>query len=659
MHKARVTNCPAAALHRPSVSKSSEPVLSVAEQFDHHGRLAELLDDFQPRPSQVQLAERIAECLVQKTDLVAEAATGTGKTLAYLLPALANGGKIIISTGTLNLQDQLFQRDLPLALKVTGVERSTALLKGRANYLCPQRLDQTVALKAELNDELLGELDDIERWSNYTVSGEIRELDSIPQRSRIWPMVTSTVDNCLGADCPRINDCHVLKARRQAQDADVVVVNHHLLFADLALKQTGFGEVLPGADAVIVDEAHQIPDVATRFFSRSVSAWQLNELARDTLAACATAEGSLKFLQTPVETLKSRLMLSASHAHNLPERGDWQRLRPVMSELQSLREAITELTEALEPLQSQSRELASCFDRAASLRLTFADLLLGETNGVRWFSNNRGRLTLHLTPLDIAEPFTQLRAELPSTWIMTSATLAVNGSFDHFTQRLGLDHPATEIIQSPFDYAEQSRLWLPKNLPEPGDPTHTESLLQATLPLLIASRGRAFLLFTSHRALQKAAHWLRANSNFQLLVQEDAPRDALLAEFRARPGSLLLGAASFWEGVDVRGDALSVVVIDKLPFAAPDDPVLSATIRAVREAGGNPFGELQIPSAVLSLKQGAGRLIRHSNDAGILVLGDPRLTSKGYGRMFLNSLPPMPRVHAVDEAIEFFRGKIE
>ncbi len=636
----------------------TDPDLSVAEQFDQAGRLAELLEDFQPRPSQVQLAERIAECLKDGRDLVAEAATGTGKTLAYLLPALANGGKLIISTGTLNLQDQLFQRDLPLALKVTGLERSTALLKGRANYLCPQRLDQTVATQDELNAQLVDELQQVQRWSKQTVHGEIREVEGIAQRSRIWPMVTSTVDNCLGSECPRINDCHVLHARRRAQDADVVVVNHHLLFADLSLKQTGFGEVLPGADAVIIDEAHQIPDVATRFFSRSVSAWQLSELARDSLAACATASGALRLLQEPIDQLKSRLSLTVSHAHTLPERGDWRRLEPIMGKLQDLLDALVDLRNALEPLQSQSREMASCHDRAAALTQTLQDLLGGESRGVRWFACKRGRLTLNLTPLDIAEPFRQLRDELPSTWIMTSATLAVNGQFQHFTERLGLDSPATEIVASPFDYARQSRLWLPKDLPEPSATDHTEQLLKTILPLLNASRGRAFLLFTSHRALQRAATWLRAHSDFQLLVQEEAPRDALLAEFRARPGSLLLGAASFWEGVDVRGDALSVVVIDKLPFAAPDDPVLSATISAVRERGGNPFSELQIPSAVLALKQGAGRLIRHSNDTGILVLGDPRLTTKGYGRMFLNSLPPMPRVDSSQDCIQFLNERV-
>ncbi|MGK7295798.1 MAG: ATP-dependent DNA helicase [Candidatus Wenzhouxiangella sp. M2_3B_020] len=629
----------------------------LAEQFDADGRLAGLLDDFQPRPGQRRLAATIADCLRTGTDLVAEAATGTGKTLAYLLPALENSERVIISTGTLNLQDQLFGRDLPLALKASGAERSVALLKGRANYLCPQRMDRADDAPDGLDAETGEHLDMVRRWARLTTTGEIRELAGIPERARIWPMVTSTVDNCLGSDCPRINDCPVLKARRRAQDADVVVVNHHLLFADLALKQTGFGEVLPGADAIIVDEAHQVPDVATRFFSRSVTAWQVRDLARDTLAATADAPGALKQLREPVDALESRLAQLGSRAHNLPPRGDWRRLAPLSGELEALLESLQSLAEATEPLQSQTRELAACHDRAAALAETLAALLAGDgEKGVRWFTCRRGRLSLTLTPLDIAEPFAQLRAELPSTWIMTSATLAVNGDFGHFTKRLGLESPATELIESPFDYREQTRLWLPEGLPEPGDPEHTARLLERVRPLLDASRGRAFLLFTAHRALNRAADWLRAHTDFRLLIQEQAPRDVLLEEFRARPGSLLLGAASFWEGVDVRGEALSVVVIDKLPFASPDDPVLSATIRAVREAGGNPFAELQIPAAVLALKQGAGRLIRHAADRGVLVLGDPRITTKGYGRIFLDSLPPMPRCGGADEAAAFVRG---
>jgi len=630
-------------------------VNTLSDAFSAAGPLADLLEGFQPRPGQARLAQRIAECLETGTDLVAEAATGTGKTLAYLLPALARGQRVILSTGTLNLQDQLFQRDLPLALKATGAELDVALLKGRANYLCPQRMDRADDGPGTLDDATAADLETIRRWARRTTTGEIREVGDIPERARIWPMVTSTIDNCLGSECPRVNDCWVLRARRQAQEADVVVVNHHLLFADLALKQTGFGEVLPGADAIVVDEAHQVPDIATRFFSQSVSAWQLRELARDTLKACGSAGGTLHVLREPVEALEQALQQLAAGAHRLPERGDWNRLRPLMGELDALADALRGLAEALSPLEARSRELASCHDRATARAATLDLLLADDAPGVRWFACRRGRLSLTLTPLDIAEEFRKLRSERPATWVMTSATLAVNGRFDHFTRRLGLESPATEIVESPFDYERQTRHWLPRDLPEPGDPAHTETLLERVLPLLKASRGRAFLLFTSHRALQRAAAWLRANSAFQLLVQEDAPRDVLLEEFRAGPGRLLLGAASFWEGVDVRGEALQVVVIDKLPFAAPDDPVLSATMKAVRESGGNPFNELQIPSAVLALKQGAGRLIRHAGDRGVLVLGDPRITGKGYGRIFINSLPPMPRVTSGDEAIDFLQ----
>ncbi len=631
----------------------------LAAQFRTEGRLAGLLDGFQPRPGQIRLAETIAECLEQRHDLVAEAATGTGKTLAYLLPILMRSGKAIISTGTLNLQDQLFARDLPLALKATGVERRIALLKGRANYLCPQRLERADAEPTRLDAESADHLAQIRRWSRRTETGEIRELHQIPERARIWPLVTSTVDNCLGTECPHINDCPVLRARRRANEADVVVVNHHLLFADLALKQTGFGEVLPGADAIVVDEAHQVPDVATRFFSRGVSAWQVADLARDCLAATPELAGSLKLLQQPVENLERASSSLAAAAHNLPERGDWHQLERLTAELDRLLVALHALAAALEPLEQASREMMSCHDRARALAETLATLLAGDDEaGVRWFTCRRGRLSLTWTPLNIADTFGRLRSELDSVWIMTSATLAVSGNFGHFVERLGLDDPATLLIPSPFDYTRQTRLLLPDELPEPNDPAHTERLLAAIKPLLLASRGQAFLLFTSHRALNRAADWLRANSDFRLLIQEDAPRDVLLEEFRARPGSLLLGAASFWEGVDVRGAALSVVVIDKLPFAAPDDPVLSATIRAIRQRGGNPFGEFQVPAAVIALKQGAGRLIRHADDRGVLVLGDPRIRSRGYGRIFLDSLPPMPQCRDVAEAAEFIRGTI-
>ncbi len=634
----------------------TEPTLAAV--FADDGPLAEALPAYIPRSGQLELARAIDHSLASGTDLVAEAATGTGKTLAYLVPVLMRGERAIISTGTLNLQDQLFARDLPLTLKALGLERKVALLKGRSNYLCLHRLERHLN-DPELDDVEVGEeLRLVRRWARHTVSGEISELDDIPTRSSVWPLVTSTQDNCLGSDCEHLSDCHLVRARRQAQEADVVVVNHHLLFADMALKQTGFGEVLPGSSAVIIDEAHQVPETAIRFFSRGISAWQVRELVRDTLGAAGQASGALKVLMEPAQNLRSALDQAVSACVDLPGRGEFSALSRCLNDFSTLRRALVHLVRALEPVSEQTRDLANVSQRAAMLSDGLAAFLEGSEGYVRWFVNRRGWFSLNLTPLDVAGPLKELRERVPATWVMTSATLAVGGSFDHFTRRLGLEDTRELIVESPFDYPAQTRLWLPKGLPDPGSNQHTESLLEQMLPVLRAAGGRAFLLFTSHRALRRAAEWLRAHSDFNLLVQEDAPRHVLLKRFRETPDSLLLGAASFWEGVDVPGRELSVVVIDKLPFAAPDDPVLEATLKAVREAGDNPFTTVQLPQAVLALKQGAGRLIRQADDFGVLVLGDPRLTSRPYGRLFLRSLPPMTRVETAEEAAIFIKSKL-
>ncbi|WP_376697090.1 ATP-dependent DNA helicase [Wenzhouxiangella sp. EGI_FJ10305] len=630
---------------------------SLATLFGPDGALADALPAFRPRGGQLLLAETIDRCLEAGEDLVAEAATGTGKTLAYLVPVLLRGERTIISTGTLNLQDQLFRRDLPLALKALGVERKVALLKGRANYLCLQRLERHIS-EPELFEDVMGELQTVQRWARHTNSGEISEIDDIPGSSRVWPLVTSTQDNCLGSDCPFLSDCHLVHARRQAQEADIVVVNHHLLFADMALKQTGFGEVLPGAETVVIDEAHQVPETAMRFFSRGLSAWQVRELTRDTLAASAGAAGSLKLLQAPTTHLRAALDQAVSACVDLPRRGEYSALRGCLDEFQALARSLNDLARALDPLAERTRDLANCAERAVALHDGLHAFLEGKDGYVRWFSSRNGRFQLNLTPLDVAAPLTELRERVPASWVMTSATLAVNGRFEHFTRRLGLESAEQLVVESPFDYPNQTRLWIPENLPEPRDPSHTEQLLEQALPLLRAAGGRGFLLFTAHRALQRAAQWLRSHTDFNLLIQEDAPRHVLLERFRNTPNSLLLGAASFWEGVDVPGQALSVVVIDKLPFAAPDDPVLEATLKAVREAGENPFTTVQLPQAVLALKQGAGRLIRQWNDFGVLVLGDPRITQKPYGRLFLKSLPPMTRAASAAEAAEFLRERL-
>ena len=628
----------------------------VTAVFADDGPLSHQLGSYRPRPGQVALAQAVAHAIADQHDLVAEAATGTGKTLAYLIPALLQDQRVIISTGTLNLQDQLFSRDLPLAMKALGIERKVALLKGRANYLCLHRLEQQ-ASNSELEPTQLDTLVRIQAWARHTQTGDRSELAEVSPDSAVWPLVTSTQDNCLGGECPLFSQCHLVRARRQAQDADLVVVNHHLLFADLALKQTGFGEVLPGAEAVIIDEAHQVPETAMRFFSHSVSAWQVRELVRDTLSACGQAAGTLAVLQAPILALKAALEHAVSACASLPARGTHDTMNNVWDELGALQRALDDLHRSLQPVAEQTRDLSHCEHRAQVLLNSLGGFLAGRDGHVRWHTCRHGRFTLHLTPLDVAEPLGQLRTHVPATWVMMSATLAVGQRFDHFTQRLGLTSARELVIESPFDYPAQARLWLPDALPDPGSADHTEALMKAVLPLLQASQGRAFILFTTHRALRQAAHWLRSNSDFNVLVQEEAPRAQLLSDFRSQPRSVLLGAASFWEGVDVPGDDLMVVVIDKLPFSAPDDPVLEATIQAARDAGDNPFSTVQLPQAVLSLKQGAGRLIRQADDIGVLVLGDPRLQTRPYGRLFLASLPPMTRVDSAEAACAFLQQR--
>ncbi len=627
----------------------------VDQWFAPDGPLAAKLSRYQPRSGQVALARAINGALETGSNLVAEAATGTGKTLAYLVPAILSEKRIILSTGTLNLQDQLFRRDLPLALRALDADVPVSLLKGRSNYLCLHRLEQHRRDPRFAEGETGADLERVHRWARTTRTGEMSELEDLPDRSPARPLVTSTVDNCLGKECPMYNDCHLVHARRAAQEARIVVANHHLLFADLALKKSGFGEVLPGSDAVVLDEAHQVPEVATRFFSSSVSAWQIRQLVSDSLAAAGQTEGALALVRDPVDALRESWHALRGHFHGLAERGPWKDLESLQEPLGKLAGRLDGLGEVLDAQAESSRDLANCAERALRMRQAMAELDRAGEDKVRWWTNRGGNFSLNLTPLSVAEPFRELREELPASWIFTSATLAVGDRFDHFNRALGLEEPETLIVDSPFDYPGQSLLWLPEDLPEPGNPAHTEKLLETVLPMLLAAGGRAFLLFTAHRTLNRAAKWLRQHCEFELLVQEEAPREVLIRRFREAPGRLLLGAASFWEGVDVPGDALSVVIIDKLPFAAPDDPVLSATLQALKEKGENPFSSIQLPRAVIALKQGAGRLIRSATDRGVLVLGDPRISSRSYGRLFLKSLPPMPRTRDGDRVLEFLK----
>ena len=629
--------------------------------LDAGGPLATNIPGYAPREAQERMADAVADAMTDRACLVAEAGTGTGKTYAYLVPALLSGLRVIVSTGTRALQDQLYHRDLPRVRDALGARLKSALLKGRSNYLCWHRLERARGEGRFASRDLAAQLAKIHGWAGRSERGDVGEIDFVPEDSPLWPQVTSTAENCLGSDCPFWSDCFVVKARQAAQEADLVVVNHHLLFADLALKREGFGEILPGAHAFVLDEAHQLPELASQFFSLTVSARQLQELARDAVAESGGASGALNEIQEPARELEQRIRELRLALEALPARGALPGLlsdAECASGFDGLETALATLQAALEPQAERSVGLKACAERAQEqlerLRRIGGE---GEPVEVRWYETTPRGFSLHLTPLDVSAPLREFREQSRAAWIYTSATLAVAGAFDHLATQLGLDAPRTLLEPSPFDFANQALAYLPRGLPEPGERGYVDAILEAVLPVLDASKGRAFLLFTSHRALREAADKLAVRRDFPLFVQGTQPRHRLLEDFRQSGNGVLLGAASFWEGVDVAGEALQLVVIDKLPFAAPDDPVLEARLNAIRRVGGNPFRDWQLPSAVISLKQGAGRLIRTHTDRGVLVLCDPRLSAKSYGRTFLDSLPPLPRTRELGDVQRFLAAQ--
>jgi ATP-dependent DNA helicase DinG len=633
--------------------------LSARELLGPDGPFAKEVAGFAPRDSQQDMADAVEDAIANGHNLIAEAGTGTGKTFAYLVPALRSGKRVIVSTGTKTLQDQLFHRDLPRVREVLGARLRTSLLKGRANYLCLYRLDQTHKEGRFTTRDQASHLHATRAWAQRTSSGDRGEFAEVPEDSPLWPRITSTAENCVGAECPMFADCFVVKARRAAQEADVVVVNHHLLFADLAIKQEGFGEILPGANAFILDEAHQIPELAGQFFSSSVTSRQITELANDALAECGTVSGALASLRESVEAIAPAAKKVRHSLDRLPTKGGFAAIEndaDVQTDLHALNDAMRALTDALEKQAERSRGLASVHERAVNIYQRLQDVTDGDANGaVHWYELSPHGFAFHATPLDLAPPLRALREQSNASWIFTSATLSVAGDFQHFSRQLGLEDPVAMSLASPFDFTRQALAYVPKGLPEPNDPSYTERVVAAARPVLEAARGRTFMLFTSHRALRRAAELL-VDIPYPLFVQGTAPRHQLLTEFRESGNGVLLGAASFWEGVDVAGEALSCVIIDKLPFAAPDDPVLEARLSALRENGGNPFFDWQIPAAVIALKQGAGRLIRDVADRGVLMLCDPRITSRAYGKLFLKSLPPLPLTRELADVQKFFEA---
>jgi ATP-dependent DNA helicase DinG len=630
------------------------------------GPLARVIENFESRREQQLMADWVGETLAARGMLAIEAGTGTGKTFAYLVPALLSGRQVIISTGTRTLQDQLYHRDLPTVAKALGRPVRVALLKGRANYLCRHRLDL-----AELMPELPGlrppnarTIARIRRWSRETVTGDLSEVKSLRDSDPAWAAVTSTRDNCLGTACPAYSRCHVVAARREAQAADIVVVNHHLLLADLALKDEGFGELLPGTEAVILDEAHQVPEIAAQFFGREFSARQAAAFARDALAELARLGFAGAAAHEKLASLEAAIAESAAAITGTGERIDWNALPDAfLGALERTRETLGQLGQEFAAADPEDPALRQCMRRAAKLAETLVAIVdAGAEDGLRWVEAGGRGYTLSFTPFEVSTRLGDLMRAQGGAWIFTSATLAVGDDFSHFLGRIGAPTANAVRIESPFDFESQALIYLPAGMPDPASRDYTERVLEAALPLVEAAGGRSFLLFTSHRALAEAARSLESRPDFgrryPVLVQGEAPRETLLKRFRELGNAVLLGTASFWEGVDVRGHALALVVIDKLPFAAPEDPLLKARLEGIRRRGGNPFQEFQLPQAVLALKQGFGRLIRDREDFGVVVLCDPRLRTRGYGRLFMSSLPPATVVTDADEAASFLRRRL-
>ncbi|MES2538027.1 MAG: ATP-dependent DNA helicase [Pseudomonadota bacterium] len=641
----------------------------IDQLFGVSGPLGQAIGGFHPRKSQTEMAKAIAQAISGQQTLIAEAGTGTGKTFAYLVPALLWGGKVIVSTGTKNLQDQLFLRDIPTVRKALKAPVSVALLKGRSNYVCHFHLERTLQNGRLTSRDDVGHLREISRFMKTTNSGDKAELSKVPETALIWNLVTSTRDTCLGAECQYYSDCFVMKARKEAQQADVVVVNHHLFFADVALKDTGVAELLPSANTIIFDEAHQLPETATLFFGDTVSTSQVLELCRDVLAeglSHARDGADWAGVVTPVERAARELRLVFPQdvirlaVHQIAPSSTF------FPALEKLKEDLQGMIATLEKQAERAETLEQCRGRAIELAARLAAWNFpGGANGgdaeerVLWVEAFSSSLQLHQTPLSIAPIFSKQREGSARAWIFTSATLAVKNDFNHYTAQMGLADELAASWPSPFDYGQQGLLYVPNGLPQPNAPDYTDAVIDAALPVIQAAAGRAFLLCTTNRAVKRAAERLRAEFEirklpFPLMVQGEAGRTELLDRFRAAGNAVLIGSQSFWEGVDVRGEALSVVIIDKLPFSPPDDPVLAARIAALEKKGMNGFVHHQLPEAIINLKQGAGRLIRDETDRGVLMICDPRLISKPYGKRIWQSLPPFKRTRELAEVVAFF-----
>lgn len=658
-----------------------------ARWFGENGPLHQTLENYSVRNEQLQMAKAVANSLDKRNTLIVEAGTGTGKSLAYLLPAMLSGGKIIISTGTKNLQDQLFNKDIPTLLGLLRHPMSVSLLKGRSNYLCLHRLKLaesepklhyagSAARRKNGNSPWLT-LRSLREWGYASADGDLNAGDA--PRLDIIPLsrVTSTTENCLGSECPEYSDCFVMKARRRAQEADIVVVNHHLLLADLALREEGFAELLPDADAVILDEAHQLPQVASQFFGNRYSYYQLAELARDLRAELRDSATDMPSLRDALGEYEEGCAQLHTHLLGAGVRKPWADTvsnSAVNACVEDFVSAVEELMVQLEPARVRSKGLEQASKRIKALRTFFRTMQAEDEDDeaavdegenktpsgmIRWLEQGERNFILHLTPLDIAENFRQIMTSTSSAWVMTSATLSVNHGFRHFAEQIGAEDAQELILESPFDYQRNALLYLPNTQYEPNHPAYLQAIAENIEAVIRSAGGGAFVLCTSINAVNYLSNHLRGRLEQQVLAQGEASRHLLLEQFRDDGHAVLVGTSSFWEGVDVRGPALRLVIIDRLPFAHPGDPIMKARLDTIRKQGGNPFSDYQVPQAVISLKQGVGRLIRDTGDRGVIMLCDPRINSKSYGRIFLNSLPDMPQTRSLSEVTDFLENTLD
>ncbi|EOG9061983.1 ATP-dependent DNA helicase [Vibrio fluvialis] len=633
----------------------------IAKTFSQQGALGKAIPGFQARQSQIDMAEAVANAIKHSSQLVVEAGTGTGKTLAYLVPALLSGKKVIISTGSKNLQEQLFHRDLPLMVGALGFHGNVALLKGRANYLCLDRLSRQMVESHtnEADPTLLTQLVKVRSWASETKTGDLGECDDLPEDSLVIPTITSTNDNCLGKECPSYQDCFVSKARRKAMEADVVVVNHHLFLADLAIKETGFGELIPEADVFIFDEAHQLPDIASQYFGQSVSSRQIQELAKDIEIGYRTEAKDMRQLQKVGDKLVQSAMDLRIVLGEPGYRGNWREAMQSPSISREIERVLDSLNFAIDVLKlalGRSQLLDTAFERANLIKGRIERVCDVSITGYSyWYDTTPRHFSLHITPLTVADKFHEQMEMKQGAWIFTSATLAVNDDFGHFTHRLGLTPTAQFSLPSPFDYEQQAKLCVPRYLPEPNSPGLADKLVRMLAPVIEQNQGRCFFLCTSHSMMRELGERFREQLTLPVLMQGETSKQKTLAEFMELGNALLVATGAFWEGIDVRGDTLSCVIIDKLPFTAPDDPLLKARIEDCKLRGGDPFAQVQLPEAVITLKQGVGRLIRDQKDKGALIICDNRLVTRDYGGIFLASLPPIPRTRDLDVVKDFLQ----